>query len=225
MRGQFASMSRLLLFASIASLAVGVTAEPKYCGNGLWYPGGVCPSQPPPTPPPAPPPQGPSPEQKEQLLKEQLRQQQVRSEQLRHEAYTRAEEAGISAYRRGDYEAAVQYFERALEYDPYNLTIKHNIQRAREKLAEQNAPPPAHSSHAFDQLNAIANGDRAVVQAPRSSYSGNLGGTGAPYGARTGFDTVAPTTPIPFAFTKYLEPGTDPVIPPQRRTPAINALV
>ena len=40
-----------LMFASR-----GAAAEPVYCGNGLWYPDGVCPSSAPVAPPQAPPP-------------------------------------------------------------------------------------------------------------------------------------------------------------------------
>jgi hypothetical protein len=40
-----------LIFAS-----TGAAAEPVYCGNGLWYPDGVCPSAGPVTPPQPPPP-------------------------------------------------------------------------------------------------------------------------------------------------------------------------
>lgn len=197
------------------------TAEPVYCGNGLWYPGGVCPSA---VPPAAPVPQGPTPEQKEQM---------------RQDALANANEGGIAAYRRGDYALAIRYFERALEYSPYNPTIAHNIERARQMLAAQNAPPPAPvtpapkttaapsapaGSRAFDQLKAAADSSSSAVAVPASGYSADLGGTGAPLKARTGFDTKAEITSIPFAFTKYLDTRADPVVPPGRETSAIRSL-
>ena len=205
----FLASIRLGVGAAVIVLAsANGAAEPKLCPGNLWYPGGVCPSEPPPAsteaPPPPPTPQGPTQAEKD----EALRQQQIRAEQLRREAFTRAEDAGVNAYRRGDYAAAIQYFERALQYSPYNPTIKHDIQRAREKLAEQTAPAPAPAnrcmgscgSGAFDQLNAIANNSRAAVQAPPSHYSANLGGTGAPNRARGGFDAAVPVASIPLEF-------------------------
>jgi len=230
MRCSLASMRRVAIgsLAAIILASTNAAAEPKYCGNGLWYPDGVCP-----TVQMIPPqPQGPTKEQHEQeqlrqqqIRNEQLRQQQIRNEQLRQEAFTKAEGAGISAYRRGDYQAAIEYFERALEHSPYNPVIKHDIERAREKLAEKNASRlSAGSSRAFDQLSAIANNSRAAVQAPRSHYSADIGGTGAPNQARGGFDSAASLTSIPFGFTKYLEPGADPIVLPRQRTPRIRAL-
>ena len=199
MRCSLASMRRVAIgsLAAIILASTNAAAEPKYCGNGLWYPDGVCP-----TVQMIPPqPQGPTKEQQEQeqlrqqqIRNEQLRQQQIRNEQLRQEAFTKAEGAGISAYRRGDYQAAIEYFERALEHSPYNPVIKHDIERAREKLAEKNASRlSAGSSRAFDQLSAIANNSRAAVQAPRSHYSADIGGTGAPNQARGGFDSAMAT--------------------------------
>ena len=44
------------LIGAVALIASAcAAAEPVYCGNGLWYPGGVCPSAGPSTPAPPPP--------------------------------------------------------------------------------------------------------------------------------------------------------------------------
>ncbi len=206
----YSALARLLFPAATAlCLCAGAVGEPAYCGNGLWYPDGVCPSAPPPVPVV---PQGPTPEQKEQM---------------RQQALTEANESGISAYRRGDYATALRDFERALEYSPYNPTIKHNIARARQKLAEQNAPAPAvpaTGNSAFAQLNAAANNSKDAVAAPSLQYSGNVGGTGAPNQARNGFDTAAAAPFIPLKFTKYLSEDADPVVPLRFRTPKIRRL-
>jgi tetratricopeptide (TPR) repeat protein len=157
---------------------------------------------------------------------------------MRQDALANANEGGIAAYKRGDYAMAIRYFERALEYSPYNPTIVHNIERARQMLAAQNTPAPVpaapataaasmggrNGGTAFDQLKAADESSSAAVSAPASGYSANLGGTGAPVKARTGFDTKAQTIAIPFAFTKYLDARSDPVIPAGRETPAILTL-
>jgi len=143
---------------------------------------------------------------------------------MRQESLADANDAGISAFKRGDYEASIRYFERALEFSPYNPTIKHNIERARQKLAAQNAPAPADNNSAWSQLNAAAASSGSAAVAAPSSYSGGVGGTGASYHARTGFDTAAQAPSIPLRFTKYLEPSADPVVPSKRRTPKIRSL-
>jgi hypothetical protein len=45
----------LVVLASLVLVSTTAIAEPVYCGNGLWYPGGVCPSAGPVAPPPQPP--------------------------------------------------------------------------------------------------------------------------------------------------------------------------
>lgn len=57
MRYGFASIWRGV-FVGAACLGIGATAgaaEPVYCGNGLWYPDGVCPAAVAPAQPPPPP--------------------------------------------------------------------------------------------------------------------------------------------------------------------------
>jgi hypothetical protein len=47
---------RAFVAASVLTFAsTSAAAEPVYCGNGLWYPGGVCPAPVAPPPPPPPP--------------------------------------------------------------------------------------------------------------------------------------------------------------------------
>jgi hypothetical protein len=52
MRGLLDSIS---CFAALLFLSTTAAAEPVYCGNGLWYPDGVCPSAAPVAPAPPPP--------------------------------------------------------------------------------------------------------------------------------------------------------------------------
>ena len=69
-------------------------------------------------------PSGPSPQQLE-------KEREGRVEDLN--------EKGFDAYERGDFASAARYFRIALEYDPYNPTLKHNLSRAEEKVRESEA--------------------------------------------------------------------------------------
>lgn len=80
-----------------------------------------CGSPPPPTsyPPPTYPPGG-------------TRQPEM-TEQERAEAVDEANENGSEAFNRGDWLLAIKYFEEALQYDPHNPNLLHNLRRAREQ--------------------------------------------------------------------------------------------
>lgn len=42
-------------------------------------------------------------------------------------------EYGLDEYDNGNYQEAINYFQKALEYDPYNYDVKYNIDMARKK--------------------------------------------------------------------------------------------
>jgi hypothetical protein len=63
-------------------------------------------------------------------------------QQLEKEREGRVEdlnEKGFDAYERGDFASAARYFRVALEYDPHNPTLKHNLRRAEGKVREAEA--------------------------------------------------------------------------------------
>jgi tetratricopeptide (TPR) repeat protein len=196
------------MFAVASAMAAAAAAEPVLCPGNLWYPGGACPSA---APSPPPQPVGPSSEEKEEM---------------RQQAFGHANNAGIAAFRRGDYKEAIRDFEEALEYSPYNPTVKHNLEKARERLADQQKPQPdsSASNSAFGQLNAAAASSNSAASADDSAYSGNLGGTAGAGTASRQFDTPTRAPPIPLRFVKYLEPNSDPVVPARRETPRVRQL-
>src|SRR2546427_304647 len=69
-------------------------------------------------------PSGPSPAE----LKRQ------REEKDLHEAADDADDRGVEAYERGEWDKAVQYFREANDYRPGDEDILHNLHRAQEKM-------------------------------------------------------------------------------------------
>ena len=181
----FRSWHPVPLLAALACLAVCLpqpaSAQVVYC-NGVRY-WGACP------PAYVAPPhqQGPTPEQ---------------LEQRRQQALTTANERGIDAYNHGDYANALAQFELALEYSPYNPTIQHNIEKCKEKLAEQQAPAPASPGGENKAAALLGN---------------TLGGAS--------FDTANHVASgLLFKFRKSLSDRYDPVVPAERDTALIKAL-
>ncbi|RJX34701.1 MAG: tetratricopeptide repeat protein, partial [Desulfarculus sp.] len=60
-------------------------------------------------------------------------------ERIRGMRLNEANELGYAAYMKGDYGRAILYFQRALEYDPHNPNLLHNLKRARERQAQLQA--------------------------------------------------------------------------------------
>lgn len=58
-------------------------------------------------------------------------------EQERVDAMNDANEKGIYYFEHRKWDLAIQNFEEALEYSPYNLSLKHNIERAKEEKAKE----------------------------------------------------------------------------------------
>lgn len=55
-----------------------------------------------------------------------------------------ANEKGLACYERKDWNCAIKYFQEALEYSPYNMALKNNIEKAKEearKEGQRPAPP------------------------------------------------------------------------------------
>lgn len=99
-------------------------------------------------------------------------------ERLRGMALDEANETGIAAYNKGDYARAVAYFARALEYDPHNPTLQHNLKRARDRLDEQDrrrrqafrssVKPPSQNTALQQAASAAVHGKQAVGSATTS---------------------------------------------------------
>ncbi|MFH2128265.1 MAG: tetratricopeptide repeat protein [Pseudomonadota bacterium] len=99
-------------------------------------------------------------------------------ERLRGMALDEANEIGIAAYSKGDYARAVAYFARALEYDPHNPTLQHNLKRARDRLDGQDrqrrqsfrgsVKPPGQNTALQQAASAAAHGKQAVGSATTS---------------------------------------------------------
>ncbi|MBU1275273.1 MAG: bacterial transcriptional activator domain-containing protein [Proteobacteria bacterium] len=99
-------------------------------------------------------------------------------ERLRGMALDEANETGIAAYNRGDYARAVAYFARALEYDPHNPNLQHNLKRARQRLDQQDrqrrealrrslTPPP--KKKALQEAAAAAAHGKQAAASPQTA--------------------------------------------------------
>lgn len=143
-----------------------------------------------------PEPAGPTPEQREQA---------------RARALNNANERGIGCFQRKEWNCAIRNFQEALAYAPYNPSLQHNLKRAREEAARQ-------SGLAGQQLlSTVHHGNQAL-------QSGNSA-TGRPLSGQ-GFDTGgsnAGTLPPPVVYNQYYG-YRDPVVAPDKRTPAIDRI-
>ena len=73
---------------------------------------------------------GPTPEQLQQQREEAARQQRLAT------AYAQNQQ-GLDAWKKGDWVAAAEFFEQALQNSPDDQTIKSNLDKAQQKLKEQ----------------------------------------------------------------------------------------
>lgn len=81
-------------------------------------------------------------------------------EQEREINVIKLNDLGFEAYERGDYSEAMDYFQKALEHDPYNYSIKQNIQASKEKigshLTDTNIDVPDYLSSVAKTLNVAS---------------------------------------------------------------------
>ena len=118
-----------------------------------------------------------------------------------------ANDKGVDAYERGNYDAAVGYFAEAHDYAPDNPDFARNLERARQALRQSVAARELKSAD-------FHGGDARRLQDEASSAE-----------ARRVFDTEGrpsgslDTPPVAAGHRK----GGDPVVPDGRRTPQIVA--
>jgi tetratricopeptide (TPR) repeat protein len=143
---------------------------------------------------------GPSPEELRRL----------REAKDSREAAEDAEDRGVDAYEKGDFEGAARWFKEALEFDPDSDTIRTNLAKAEQKAQAARAAR-ARAADAARQLMSVQQHSTTAVPGADSRE------------ARQGFDTGGrPAGTIPVYAGRGARP--DPVIPVNRRTPAIAAL-
>jgi len=75
------------------------------------------------------------------VIQQQLQQQQQQQQQQQTPSSDRREatalnDKGVAAYARGDWDAAIDYFEQALRYNREDPTIRANLERARARKQE-----------------------------------------------------------------------------------------
>jgi hypothetical protein len=73
---------------------------------------------------------GPSPAEIERQREEAARQQRLATAHAQNDQ-------GLNAWKKGDWAAAANYFEQALQNSPDDQTIKSNLDKAQQKLKEQ----------------------------------------------------------------------------------------
>jgi len=94
-------------------------------------------------------------------------------EQERVDAMNDANEKGIYYFEHRKWDLAIQNFEEALEYSPYNPSLKHNIERAKEEKAkeEQEAREREDRLHRALQEQAIAEQNAEQNAAPKPAQA------------------------------------------------------
>ncbi|HXZ67607.1 MAG TPA: tetratricopeptide repeat protein [Alphaproteobacteria bacterium] len=142
-------------------------------------------------------PSGPTPEQ---------RREQADEADLQ-EAALDANDKGVAAYKRGDYAAAIKYFQEALSYEPDYDVAQINLRKSQEKMRESEA---ARQAKSVAQSGAQA---AATTEEPSKAKS------------NAGFDTSGQDVGgIPVPVGAAAPQSGDPVVPPAKRTPQIAAL-
>lgn len=141
-----------------------------------------------------PEPAGPTPEQREQA---------------RARALKEANERGVGCFQRKEWNCAIRNFQEALAYAPYNPSLQHNLKRAREEAARQ-------SGLAGQQLLSTVHHGNQAWQSGNSATGRPLSGQGFDTGG-----TNAGTLPPPVVYNQYYG-YRDPVVAPDKRTPAID---
>ena len=137
---------------------------------------------------------------------EQLRQQRE-AKDLQDEALDKNDEA-YAAYQSGDYARAAQLFEEALDEDPDNQEIQHNLKKAQGKL----------NRSALSQIQTVADHSRSAVGGSAENAHAH---------AQLGVDTPGlnkGAVEVPEALGGRMVYH-DPVIPSDKRTPEIKRLV
>jgi tetratricopeptide (TPR) repeat protein len=145
------------------------------------------------------------------------------------EAAQDADDKGVAAYKRGDYPTAIQYFTKAIGYNPDDDVLRRNLARAREKLAASQAPPPpsppppppAPERQVITDTPPMRQLKSVATDKPDSDRRETLSQQ-----ARTGFDTAGRdrgglTPPVVRADVAR---KVDPVVPAAKLTPAIEAM-
>lgn len=137
---------------------------------------------------------------------EEIRRQ--REEKDLNEAAQDSDDKGVEAYERGDYAGAVRYFKEALDYSPNDGNIRHNLQRAQQRLRDAEAARQLKSTQYHSTTAAPLNKEPASAE------------------ARQGFDTGGKPagTLNDSAVNAGAGGGRDPIVPASKRTPRITAL-
>jgi hypothetical protein len=140
------------------------------------------------------------------------------------EATLYAWDKGAKAYHNDDMTGAIRYFREALSYDPDNSELKHNLDVAQGRQAQELAAAQA-QAEALRKANEGLAARQAVAmaaQAPGLAAGDARSGSDA---ARNGFDRDRLRNAGGVAVSsKIASPHGDPVVPPEKRTPRITAL-
>jgi tetratricopeptide (TPR) repeat protein len=157
-------------------------------------------------------PVGPSPEE----------QRRTREAKDSREAAVDAEDKGVDALNRGDFEGAARWFREGLEYAPGDPDLRAYLNQAEQKIREARQAQEARQR----QLEAARNTEAVRQLTGTAQTSQEAARTGSSGQAQQGFDTkgvVGSGLPGP-VYGGSTGASRDPVVPRERRTPAITAM-
>lgn len=135
---------------------------------------------------------------------EQLKQQ--REAKDLSDAAIDANDRGVDAFARGDYDAAVRYLSEAAEYAPDDSGIQSNLERARAAFRQSQAARQGKSTEAHGETARQLRNESASEQ------------------ARKGFDTGGKSAGTLDTSTVRGDVKRDPVVPAAKRTAKISSL-
>jgi tetratricopeptide (TPR) repeat protein len=138
------------------------------------------------------------------------------------EAADDAYDKGIDSYKRGDYDNAVREFRESLEYNPDDQNTMTMLHRAEQKASEardERLRQAVQNSTTGSQVMTV---QQNSTQAPGLSSDSATGDV-----ARKGIDTGGSSAghiPVPAPVAQPPQAAGDPIVPPEKRTPAITRL-
>lgn len=139
------------------------------------------------------------------------------------EAAQDAEDRGVDAYEKGDFEGAARWFREALEFAPDDEGMRANLAKAEQRARAAREAREAEQRR-LAELARNTEAARQLRSVERHSTDAAPGGSSAQAGR--GFDTAGRNVgglPAPVYAGGAGRP-TDRVVPPEKRTPAIAAL-